>query len=791
MIRGMRFNATPGYRPPTDHLAPYNIALGDELALPSNLTDTFTNVVAQIFPLAADLNTMQGFLDAYLNYPQDGENPPVYFKPAAPFVMLEVLNYGSVASNVANVGWFSQHEIAFGIPLEWYAREGDRLKFLTYALIYPYIFVDNPLSISGGREIYGWSKAPIRVNAITPAFAPASTRTLLDVSLLDRGTGPGEIADSHLLCIQQQQYLQLSASSLGEIVTAVPRAIISSVNAAFDLFQFSTAGSRSQGTSQLRFLRNVLSQVYGDVNKFLPAALQSGNSDSTVATDSPVSIITLKQVREIEHPGMPFEGRACYQGIIESEMSIKSLTDGGSLVDASSPDPTGGISIDLYDGGTAVASMLGLDAIKVTQGTDQLQRVFPIFPFWIEMDLTYGLADYQVWRTNKTYWTETNSPIYRSADHPIAYLDLGSGAAEEIAAPAVFPNVTMRIFPLAADGTRLDALLQAYLADPTYSITRVGAIGNDAVVTMILSNFAQMQTMAPLEGGPYSDYELTFAIPIRWENKQDATKWGLGLVPLYTFAGTYWNTITTSEVYGRLTLKSRFESPTFDTFLTPQYGPDGNLTLTVKTELFPEPNKAQELQELPIVEVYSVYTDPDVAVGSAPTQPLSTESVTINGFLTQIGLGQFITGATFLTGGLKQIRDANDPTKADYQASVWLGRSFTNQCPDGQYAIPAYNVHLYNYDNVSLVELFGLRYDSTYGATPIPGINATVAVVKAVNPKVVYGPLQSISADLGWWRIGNGPAVPNPNFNPPSAPPTPASPNPSSASASRTRRSGE
>ncbi len=106
-IRGMQTTPIPGYPLPTDKLTDYNTALGDELALPDDLTETFTNVVAQIFPLAADMSVLQQFLDGYLNFPSDGENPPVYFKPAAPFVMLEVLNYGSVASNTENVGWFS------------------------------------------------------------------------------------------------------------------------------------------------------------------------------------------------------------------------------------------------------------------------------------------------------------------------------------------------------------------------------------------------------------------------------------------------------------------------------------------------------------------------------------------------------------------------------------------------------------------------------------------------------------------------------------------------------------
>src|SRR5579871_338219 len=167
----------------TENLADYNVALRNMLALPPNLKETFSDVVAQVFPLKADAAIMQKLLDDYLNYPADKENPPVYFKAAAPFVLLEIVNYASMASNTPHVGWFAQHEIAFGIPLEWYAREGDSLKFLKYAIIYPYIYVDNALSLTGGREIYGWSKAPIEIEARAAVFEPANSRTLLSAKL--------------------------------------------------------------------------------------------------------------------------------------------------------------------------------------------------------------------------------------------------------------------------------------------------------------------------------------------------------------------------------------------------------------------------------------------------------------------------------------------------------------------------------------------------------------------------------------------------------------------------------
>ncbi len=581
-IRRMKFG--PGHRAPTDKLNDYNIALGDALALPADLTQNFKGVIAQIFPLVADLGRLQVFLDRYLNFPQDGENPPAYFRPSAPFVMLEVLNYTSVASNAANVGWFAQHEIAFGIPLEWYARDGDHLEFLTHALIYR-LHLCRQLGVAfRGRQIYGWSKAPVELVPTAAVFEPANTRTLLSVKLLAQGNEPPDL-EPNLLRIRERKLLQPSASSLPGLLTAVPQAIASSMQAAIQLLQSSGSEVVGHAQNQAKFLLKVLPRFYGDLRRFLPQALRELGQDLSDPLDAPTSIITLKEIRDIEGPNQPFQSLACYQGILESEMNITALTDGGSLVDATSPEPSGGIYIDLA-GMHPEPLELGLEALKVhTPDWGEVRRLKPLFPFWLEMDLTYGLADYQAWRTHMTYWTQDNAPRFRPTPHPIPYLGLGSGAEEEIAPPRNFPSVTMRVLPLPADGNALDLLLKTYLDNPYFTFTHTGVVKGNAVVNLILSDFQNMVTIAP-QSGPYRDYELTFAIPATWTSKIDGSS-GICLIPAYTLAGSYWNAVTSFEVYGRLTLKSRFVSPPFPAFMPPLLGPLGNLSLTVMTELFP------------------------------------------------------------------------------------------------------------------------------------------------------------------------------------------------------------
>ncbi|MBV8055500.1 MAG: hypothetical protein JO071_09710, partial [Deltaproteobacteria bacterium] len=344
---------TSGRRPATSHLADYNDSF--DVKLPAKLTETLKGVTAHIFPLNADLGKMQAFLDRYLNFPdatlgKTDEDPPVYFKPAAPFVLLEVANYSRISENITTVGWFSQREIAFGMAVEWYARRGDDIEFLRYALIYPYIYVDNQLGIEGGRAIYGWSKAPIEVallrqdgkyalpTPLAPVFDRPTEELLLAANLLMPQNVPGaDDLPAKLLEIRQSRYLQAAGSALPDLLTAVPRAVNASINATWDLMKF-FYGSSEYGASQLGQLPKLLPQYREMMSKYWPSWITQTSGYKAVndaASGSAASIITLKQVREVDDISSDL---ACYQGIVESKMHIERISDGGSLVELTNPD---------------------------------------------------------------------------------------------------------------------------------------------------------------------------------------------------------------------------------------------------------------------------------------------------------------------------------------------------------------------------------------------------------------------------------------------------------------------
>ena len=140
----------------------------------------FSNVMARIFPLPADQTTLQAFVDEYLNDPcHSGTN---YFRVAMPVVFMQLLDYGSMSGRLTGSAHTSQHELLFMVVLEWFeeCRSGGfqfngkcyKRHAESHALVTPFIFVDNPLSVMMGRENFGWPKSLINVRPVAPGWAP-------------------------------------------------------------------------------------------------------------------------------------------------------------------------------------------------------------------------------------------------------------------------------------------------------------------------------------------------------------------------------------------------------------------------------------------------------------------------------------------------------------------------------------------------------------------------------------------------------------------------------------------
>lgn len=163
----------------------YNVARGgpyEIIPMPATPPFTFQGVTARVFPLKANAARLTEFCDRYLN--MDIPREFAYFVPAVPYVYLMVLNYGRMSVAAENLGWVSQHEVTFTVALEWYQEKKGRLVFKDWACVSPFIFVDDDMSLTTGREVYGWPKVKAWIDAEVNPWAahPRNPRRLMTLS---------------------------------------------------------------------------------------------------------------------------------------------------------------------------------------------------------------------------------------------------------------------------------------------------------------------------------------------------------------------------------------------------------------------------------------------------------------------------------------------------------------------------------------------------------------------------------------------------------------------------------
>jgi hypothetical protein len=717
-------------------LPKFNAALGEFLALPEHLDQRYSDVVTQIYPLKASISRLQEFCDGYLNLSED---PPVYFKAAVPWVLMQVCDYGEMASTSRNVGWFSQHELAFGVPVRWYKKRGNNWVFVDWAMVFPFIFVDNPLSMSGGRKIYGWSKSGIRIDATAPIFEPGNARRLVSISLVTSGTNYGDLSDTEefLQIFQRRPYLS-ARSAISDMFTAIPRAIANSLTAAYSIYETTGPFPLNYADRDFQSLQEMIMRFYGQLNVLTPDSIRTPpeKAPSQQASDRSLqfNIITLKQVRDVSS----LSG-ACFQAIVGSKMGIERTIDGGYLFDPLSGDISGGIHINLLDSkDQPIVKTLGIESSEYSSvGGKPASTIRPLMPFWLKMDLRYGLADYQCWRTDTTEWT-TDDKLKHIARREIPYLNMGSGASQEVGGPYRFPSITFRVMPLKAERDQLQKLVGNYLKNDFFEFevaSRIKDKVNHSVVCLVGTNFEEMSAATDPDTG-YSDRELTFAVPVLWWEKRTPRIKHPALIPLYTFTGTDWNAATSYEVYGQLALKSRLLDAD-SAWLTDPVEPITTPLVTVKTELFPETGKSQEAQEVPVLEVSS-------AQGPTSHPPIAD-------YLDQLGLNHFWSGERFHSIALKQVVDAQDPVRANYQALVGLGRKFTGTKGGSPKtgALAPLSISVYDYPTFPIVETLGLISQQCDKSG-----RYRVYTLKPIDPFWISGAMVSDAGHEMCWRVG-------------------------------------
>jgi hypothetical protein len=620
----------------------------------------FENVTCRVFPIKANMARLVRFCKLYLN--MDIPERMVHFRPAIPYVYMMVLNYGSMspaAIRARNTGWVSQHEVTFTVPLEQWQKRDGRLTFQNWAFTSPFIFVDDEVSLTTGREVYGWPKTT------------SSIATQRDLWSQDPRT------PSRLFVLQTPVFPRLYAGTKEENrdlikIDLAPRPIFSEfppdpsnpwnpieivsnaaqgwlrlTQEAADLFfGLPIRGYGSDRTPEmiLRMLGKAGENMPSVLPNFLFPFKNNDDSDENDVNNRlrgwrqfSVEQITVKQFRHASQPA-----DACYQALVSSPMGINRLNACGLLGDLYllRGDPSGGFTIRLYRHTTwPIVEALGLEVAATEEGYGDVEVALlkPTFPFWTDTDLFYGKGRVlcsctssknerqrqtqevqRIW-INEGFDKDIPSDKGEKIGKP-AYNELQGAGVQPVSGPFRFPDATFQVYPLLAERSTLVKFLNRFINDPlnqgkTGKPEETGEMivrpFGSYVYMIVTSINAQYGTMWSESNniGWWADKDVSFNIPVKMyrRNKQNGRRLELltlALVCPFAYGSTGRAVATDREINGRPTLRADIASPP-DAWLTAggPFPPGCRSFLELKTEVFPALNVGQRGEMRTLIEI--------------------------------------------------------------------------------------------------------------------------------------------------------------------------------------------
>lgn len=673
------------------NLPPYNTTSGLGFAGGTAPPFTFDGTSARVFPVKANMARLASFVDAYLNRCHlEGHR----FQAFVPYVYVMVLDYGKMAIDQANAGWIAQKEITFTVPLEWYVEEPvtGRWVFRDWAVVSPFIFVDDPMSLTTGREVYGWPKVEAWLEPSLDAWtkSPSDPRRVMRLETM---TYERTYAGDRQKLRPLMDVVYGPAPALWQMPTNLSRGLSLVGN---PLRTFQASMDLAADLAEMAFPLPILGyRPQSDPADWMARLAAGLDHLSPLADRLYTHQITLKEFRDSEVPD-----RACYQAIIDSEMVIRRLNAGGLLGDPfiRRGDPTGGYRLLIHRTSTQpIVESLGLEVESETEVHGRtVSTLMPAFPFWLDMDLEYGAGRVV------TEYGKTGRPVDRLVDdEPLgrpALADTGAvpggprfntaraGAGQQIVGPFEFPNSTVRVLPLQADGSKLERLCADYLPKEPYRFRPFGD-----VVYLLATTHEEMASKTNSVGF-WADSEVEILVPVRWYRVEggEESLLSVALVPIYVFVDSSTAAITGREVNGRPSVRADIRRPA-DSWMT-SCGPVAPRPfLDVAVQLIPALGLGQKAErrqllsvlggeEIPgmvgddldhMVEAWEEIRDRRRQERRQRAESHEDLLVRLAGFVFEI-LGDDLR---LNLVNLKQFRDAERPERACYQALVHVWRT--------------------------------------------------------------------------------------------------------------------
>jgi len=317
----------------------------------------FPDLSCQVYPLLADAEVLQRYLDWSCNH---------FFEPdkfklelAGSYVYLTVATvgdeHGRMWSGSQNIGCWAEREVSFCIPVRW-RLDGELVGL---AMVEPLVFADKPRAVVTYREVNGRNAYQADIDSPPDAWlsagGPEAPRRLVRVateSFIELGFG-----------------LETKKQPLIEIGERAP------------LPMSDLAGWRGVAEGWGRAYADELQRKAGAWRDRRPAieGVQALSLEA-LARGAPLNRLTLKQYRDASE----FD-RACYQSIVQTQRRIERVH---ALAEIEQP-----VHIALHRRANyPIVEMLGLKVKHTQSGDSVVKWLEPVRPFYLRAAVAEDLG---------------------------------------------------------------------------------------------------------------------------------------------------------------------------------------------------------------------------------------------------------------------------------------------------------------------------------------------------------------------------------------------------------------
>lgn len=705
---------------------------GSYYSLPLKPPFSITNLSCRLFPLRANRTSVQSFCDNYVNIlpPEIG-----HFRPCSPYIMLMMLDYGSLALEATNLGWFSQHEIMFCIPTEWYRVERGKWVFHDWAMLTPFIFVDDDLSLNMGRTVAGWPKTYASMTPTLSAWmkdplAPVSEATASALVFPELYAGKQQV---------ERVFLEIERPSPTSNMqlpfnTSSPMAPWSFAANAVK----SMAGLQRDALGWMGGLGLMPMHNGSTPENYMAMMRNMAASINPLRPNMSSSILNVKQFRASEEPE-----KYCYQAVTIGAMKFTKFNAIGMLGEQAVAlgDVSGGYKIKIHEWPSIpITRLLGLEVERRWRGDGvNVAELKPVMPYWYDSNMDYQTGYNVAWRGRDGIWYDRHGKVHLPkmvggavAPEELLYNSALGPNAKPIAGPFRFSGTSIRVMPLLAKRAKLDRYLDEYLNAPLadekerFRLWAPDGTGEHAYVYMTATSFGDV-TSGTNNVGDWADRELAFLLPVRHEREVRPGTWqviGVGVVPAYTYVDNVTAAISGTEVLGIPTIGATFDEA--ESSWMSEEGPakDAAQTLLrVDAEILPAVGEGERTQKRRIVEImqgkpmeaadplaWRISGDRWSAVLRHELDRKYATKQTSGAALDDaraMGLQLLGNRVPFSVFTMKQFRDNADPDLACYQAIVRIHRTLV-EVLDLREIEESLVIRMHDFPTQPIVETLGL-----------------------------------------------------------------------------------